>query len=392
MADQGFALFDTEIGRCGIAWNERGIAGVQLPEARESATRTRLRKRFPDAVESAPSPPVLRAQAGIVALLRGEPSDLSGARLDMSGVPPFHARVYEAARRVPPGATLSYGEIAKQIGSPGSARAVGQALGRNPFAIIVPCHRVLAAGGKLGGFTAEGGVTTKQRMLAIEGATKAVPAPAREDGLLFDPRAAMRHLRRADDKLARLIASVGPCRMSLKAAPSLFYALSEAITYQQLNARAAQTIFGRVQGLFPRAKQGATPKHVMRASDEALRGAGLSRSKLLALRDLAEKAHGRAIPTFEEARALPDDEIVERLTSVRGIGRWTAEMFLMFHLGRPDVLPVDDYGVRKGFAVAFRKRALPKPKDLLAYGERWRPYRTAASWYLWRAADGAAQG
>src|SRR5262245_41019691 len=211
MADQGFALFDTEIGRCGIAWSQRGVSGVQLPEARESATRARLRQRFPDAVESDPPPPVQCAQAGIVALLRGEPSDLSGAHLDMSGVPEFHRKVYEAARSVPPGATLSYGEIAKRIGSPGSARAVGQALGRNPFAIIVPCHRVLAANGKLGGFSAEGGVNTKQRMLAIEGAkTKTTAPPARVDGLGFDPRRAVKHLRETDEKLARLIDEIGP--------------------------------------------------------------------------------------------------------------------------------------------------------------------------------------
>jgi 3-methyladenine DNA glycosylase/8-oxoguanine DNA glycosylase len=197
----------------------------------------------------------------------------------------------------------------------------------------------------------------------------------------------VKHLRKSDEKLALVIDAVGPCRFGLKTAPSPFYALAEAITYQQLNGRAAETIFGRFKGLFPRATDGPTPAHVLRASDEALRGAGLSRSKLLALRDLADKAKRGAIPSYEEARALDDDAIVERLTSVRGIGRWTAEMFLMFHLGRPDVLPVDDYGVRKGFGIALRKREVPAPEVLRRRGERWRPYRSVASWYLWRATE-----
>jgi methylated-DNA-[protein]-cysteine S-methyltransferase len=172
MTDYRYALFDTGIGRCGIAWGPRGIAGVQLPEAGAEATHARLQRRFPTAREGAPaqSESARLAVDGIVRLLRGERVDLSTIPIDMAGVPPFHRRVYEAARTIPAGVTLSYGAVAARAGSPGSARAVGQALGRNPFAIVVPCHRVLAAGGKPGGFSAGGGVTTKLRMLAIEGA------------------------------------------------------------------------------------------------------------------------------------------------------------------------------------------------------------------------------
>jgi len=175
----GFALFDTPIGRCGIAWAERGILGVQLPEAGERETRARLRRRFPDAREMPASPAVRRAIESIAGLLRGDASDLSGVALDMERVPPFHRRVYAAARKIPPAATLTYGELAARIGAPGAARAVGQALGRNPFALIVPCHRVVAAGGKAGGFSASGGVTTKLRLLALEGAPKSA-RPARD--------------------------------------------------------------------------------------------------------------------------------------------------------------------------------------------------------------------
>ncbi|WOJ90387.1 methylated-DNA--[protein]-cysteine S-methyltransferase [Methylocapsa polymorpha] len=166
---QGFELFDTALGPCGVIWGERGIVGLQLPEASKRETRARILQRFPDAREVSPSSNAERARDGVIALLRGEANDFSAIALDMDRTPPFHRRVYEAARAIPPGATASYGDLAARL-APGAARAVGQALGRNLFAIIVPCHRVLAAGGKLGGFSAHGGVATKLRLLAIEGA------------------------------------------------------------------------------------------------------------------------------------------------------------------------------------------------------------------------------
>lgn len=169
-AARQFTLFDTRIGCCGIAWGEHGVIGVQLPEAREAETRTRLLRRFPDAVETPPSREVQSALDGIVALLRGEARDLSAVVLDMARVPLFDRRVYDATRAIPAGATQSYGEIAARLGEPGAARAVGQALGSNPFPIIVPCHRVLAADGGIGGFSANGGIRTKLRLLRIEGA------------------------------------------------------------------------------------------------------------------------------------------------------------------------------------------------------------------------------
>ena len=181
MTEHGFALFDTDIGPCGIAWGARGIIGVQLPEASEARTRARLVRRYPHAREAPPPAEVRRVIDGIVALLGGQASDLSAAALDMDGVPEFDRRVYELARAIAPGATLSYGEIAVRLGERGLARDVGQALGRNPFPIIVPCHRVLAAGGKAGGFSANGGVTTKLRLLTIERA-RTSDAPTLFDG------------------------------------------------------------------------------------------------------------------------------------------------------------------------------------------------------------------
>lgn len=170
MSDQGYTLFDTAIGRCALGWNRQGVAGLQLPEASDAATRARLRRRHPGLEESSPPPAIARAIAAITALLEGQRSDLSFIDLDMAPVSDFNRRVYEIARRIPPGRTRTYGEIAIELGDRALARDVGQALGQNPFAIIVPCHRVMGANGKLTGFSANGGIETKLRMLGIEGA------------------------------------------------------------------------------------------------------------------------------------------------------------------------------------------------------------------------------
>jgi methylated-DNA-[protein]-cysteine S-methyltransferase len=171
-----FALFDTAIGWCGVAWSERGIVGVQLPEGGEQATRSRLRRRFPDAGEAVPPAHVQHVISQIVALLDGERPDLRQAVLDPAAVPDFNRRVYDVARSIPAGSTWTYGEVAERLGDRSLARDVAQALGQNPFPIIVPCHRVMAAGGKTGGFSAPGGVRTKLRLLSIERAQPGGPA------------------------------------------------------------------------------------------------------------------------------------------------------------------------------------------------------------------------
>jgi methylated-DNA-[protein]-cysteine S-methyltransferase len=170
MTPRGFTLFDTAIGACGIAWSDGGVTSVQLPERDDETTRARLAKRCAGAPETFPPPEVQRVVDAITSLLDGAATDLSFVTLDMDGVPDFHRRVYEVARTIRPGSTLSYGDIAARLGEPGSARAVGQALGRNPFVLVVPCHRVLAARGRTGGFSANGGTSTKLTLLAREGA------------------------------------------------------------------------------------------------------------------------------------------------------------------------------------------------------------------------------
>lgn len=167
----GFTVFDTAIGACALVWGDSGIVGAFLPERDAGALRARVVKKFPDSAETQPTAAVAETVAGVIALMAGEKRDLSDAPLDLSGTPPFHQRVYALARTIPPGETMTYGEIAKALGAgPEAARAVGEAMGRNPCPILMPCHRVLGAGGKPGGFSAPGGVETKLKMLQIEGA------------------------------------------------------------------------------------------------------------------------------------------------------------------------------------------------------------------------------
>lgn len=208
-----------------------------------------------------------------------------------------------------------------------------------------------------------------------------------EPTFAFDAREALRHLRASDAVLARLIDTMGPFRMELKHASSLFDVLLEAIVYQQLNGKAAAATHARVRALMPRTRAALRASKLADVDDETLRAAGLSRAKTLALRDLVEAESDGRLPTLAAARRMDDEALIARLVGIRGIGRWTAQMLLMFRLGRGDVLPVDDYGVRKGFAVAFGKREMPTRAAIEQRAERWRPYRSVASWYLWRAAE-----
>lgn len=197
---------------------------------------------------------------------------------------------------------------------------------------------------------------------------------------------AVEHLCRADKALGRLIKKVGPCTMKLHRQRTPFVALVTAVTHQQLNGTAAKTILKRVLALYP-GKRFPTPEDVLATPDDRLRAAGLSRAKIAAIKDIAAKTVAGVVPGSRAITRLNNEEIIERLTTVRGVGPWTVEMLLMFTLGRLDVLPATDYGVRKGFALTFGWKELPTPKELLEYGERWRPHRTTAAWYLWRALE-----
>jgi DNA-3-methyladenine glycosylase II len=202
--------------------------------------------------------------------------------------------------------------------------------------------------------------------------------------LPFDLAQAMNYLSAKDEKLAELVANTVPFQTDSGQLQSPYEALLESIAYQSISGKAAATIFGRIKALSGNARPPA-PEQMLKLRKSVLRKAGLSGAKILAMKDLAKKTIEGIVPSREDAEKLSDEELVERLVSVRGIGAWTVEMFLIFNLGRPDVLPIHDLGVKKGWAVAYGKKHMPKPKELLSFGEQWRPYRTVASWYMWRA-------
>jgi len=407
-----WTLFETSIGPCGVAWTDAGLTWVQLPEEDRKATRGRLLSKANEGgkvtSEKAMPPWVKDAIARVREHLAGKPQDLGRIPLDVSGVSAFTAKVFRAAQAVPAGRTATYGELAGIVGASRASRAVGRAMATNPWPIIVPCHRVVAAGGAAGGFSAYGGLLTKEKILKLEGGTLASTKQVslfdaralRVRPLPYDAEAALRVLTVADPVLGRHIARTGPLRLQLKDTEGTFAALAESIVYQQLSGRAAATIFGRVRALYPNGR--LEPGAVLATADAALRGAGLSAAKLASLKDLAAKSIAGDVPTLAQLARMEDAAIIERLTAVRGVGRWTVEMILIFRLGRPDVLPVADYGIKKAFARLFKNPEnggrskygpdeLPSATVLASRGERWRPFRSVASWYLWRALDEVQQ-
>jgi DNA-3-methyladenine glycosylase II len=206
--------------------------------------------------------------------------------------------------------------------------------------------------------------------------------------LPFDLAVAVTHLSNCDPCIARLVQEAMPFDPNIDHTQSPYEALLESIAYQSISGKAAATIFARIKALGGNGRP-PSPEQMLKLRATTLRKAGLSGAKVLAMKDLARKTIDGTVPTREQAEKMSDAELVERLDSVRGIGAWTVEMFLIFNLGRPDVLPIHDLGVKKGWSVTYGKKHMPKPKELLAFGERWRPYRTIASWYMWRAFERA---
>lgn len=199
--------------------------------------------------------------------------------------------------------------------------------------------------------------------------------------------AALKHLSAVDPVMNTLIREHGACKLAHEPRRSPFQSLVQAVAHQQLNGTAAGTILTRFKKLFP-GRNFPKPEDLAKVTDEQIRACGFSFAKIRAIRDIAAKSLDGTIPPSRQISKMSDEAIIERLTEARGVGRWTVEMLLIFQLGRPDVLPVDDFGVRNGFRLAYKKRGLPKPQALLNFGKRWRPYATTAAWYLWRAADG----
>lgn len=383
MGKKGLIFFETAIGLCGLAWTSRGVVGVQLPESTDLHTKEKLQGRYPNlSISLNPNKFVLEASRSIVLHVEGRAQDFSDAKINMASASSFSNKVYDMTRRIPVGKTISYGSLAKKIGMPNAARAVGRALGANPVPLLVPCHRVVASNGALTGFSAAGGVDLKRRLLEIERMSL-----EHTRGFLYSPARAATYLKNQDENLGCFIDKIGMPKLVLRETSTLFVALTRTIIGQQLSVKAAATIFKRFCDLLPRGLRGLNPKNYLALTEPRLRSAGLSRNKISAIKDLAERSLSRNIPSLSALKCMQDTQVVQVLSSVRGIGKWTAEMVLLFRLGRPDVLAVDDLGLRLGHAILVNKGRETDRKALTSYGEQWRPYRSVASWYLWRILD-----
>jgi O-6-methylguanine DNA methyltransferase len=384
-----YTLIPTSLGPLGLGWSEAGIRHVYLPEATPEATAARLEaKGYKKRRQIAKH--LDHSAKRIAQHLRGRPVDLNEVLLDLSHLPETRQQIYTTLRRVPSGTTLTYGELADRAGMPGTQQSVGTAMGENPCPVVIPCHRVLPAGGKLGHYSGPGGAITKARILRIEGMNIWAPrvVPKRNaDGLEYDWHEAMAHLSKADPVLAKHFKRLKGEKLEARAMEDPFLYLARSITFQQLAGAAARTIWGRVLDRFA-AKGGLpTPESMLVMPEPDLRSAGLSAAKTAAMKDLAAKALEGIIPHTKDLAKMSDEEIIARLSAVRGVGKWTVEMTLMFRLGRPDVLPVDDLGVRNGFDKVHGRKRKVTPKELTTYAERWRPYRTVGSWLMWRVLE-----
>ncbi len=366
MTAEELERFGTRLGPVEIRFGPQGVRELRLLE-RSSDDRGE-------------EPPQSALGQEIAQHLAGGGCHLSRHPIDMSGATPFEREVYREARRIPSGTVVTYGELARRLGKPTAARAVGGALGRNRHLLLVPCHRVTGAAEKLTGFSAPGGVETKRLILAAEGVGV-------ESLFDYGELARAEAVLSADPLLAPIVRAVGPCRIEPRNPGRPFAALVHSVIFQQLATSAARAIEERVQAL--NSGQGGElpgPSQLQTLGAENLRACGLSQAKVDAILNLARATlEGEFDP--EELELLPDDIAIREVCKLKGFGPWSAKMVLMFHLGRRDRLPLGDLAIRKALQTLDPKSAgVPDPrKRWERLSLRWRPYRTAASWYLWRS-------
>ena len=382
--DGGWLLFDTVRGPCGISWRDAAVTRFLLPDNTVASMQRELRALTGQAQQTAQPPRWLRDVVKQVQRhCDGKPQDFTAVPVHTADLSEFTRTVYRRARAIPAGEVLSYAELATAIGKPGAARAVGTALGRNQVPLLMPCHRIVARGGKPGGFTSPGGLDTKRWLLACEGVALEKP---RVLTTAAQWQQALQHLRR-DKAMAALIRRVGTIHFRPQRNEEPLAAFIDALASQQLATKVAATILKRVHAVI---NVNGTPSaaKILATPDSELRAAGLSGMKVSCLKDLAQHSVDGKLPSLSQVRTMSDEQLVRCFTAVKGIGRWSVEMYLIFDLGRADVFPADDYGIRKAVAQLHGLAALPPAKALAPYAEAWRPYRTVASLYLWRSVDG----
>ncbi len=375
MAKVTAQLFETALGRCGMMWTSRGICTIVLAEKDDKSTLDRLTSEagFENVVvnDAAQRPDFVdHAQRLIRAHLAGNPDSLRTIPVDFLSVSPFARDVYQALRKVNPGSVVTYSELARMSHHDGAARAVGRAMAKNPLPLVVPCHRVLGADGRLGGFSAYGGPGTKAKLLYLEGVV-----------LNHEHDMGMELVKRAEPALAETMLQVGPYLPTLGRALGAYDALVQSVVYQQLSMKAASTIAARLRllgqnGHYP------DPEQFLLLEQHSLRACGLSRQKISYLKDLAQHVLDGRLRLGRLGR-MSDEEVLGALREVKGFGIWSAQMFLIFHLKRLDVWPTGDLGLRR--AIGHLTGLDPADSEaLFEYGNKFRPFRSIATWYLWR--------
>ncbi|MDE2598458.1 MAG: methylated-DNA--[protein]-cysteine S-methyltransferase [Rhodocyclaceae bacterium] len=372
-----FALGQCSLGAIIVAATDKGICHIAINDDPEALLRE-LQDRFPKAELIGDDPEFDAWIAQVIGFVEAPAIGLD-LPLDIRGTA-FQQRVWQALRSIPAGSIVSYTDVAAHLGLPRAVRAVAGACAANTLAVAIPCHRVLRSDGALSGY--RWGLERKQALLQREHRPQlpeALRTPANE------------HLVASDPVWFGLICKVGACELrpeshSDRTKRSPYEALMRSIAYQQIHGRAADAILGRFLALFP-GQAFPEPAAVLALDEAAMRACGFSAAKTSTMRGIAEAALEGIVPSRAAADQLGDEELIERLTGLRGVGRWTVEMLLMFTLLRPDVLPIDDFGVREGWKVLKGLERQPKPRELAEIGRPWAPYRSTAAWYLWRALE-----
>jgi len=368
----GHCVFSTAIGPVGLTFTPRGVRRVIFGPASGDKVLSQLvahDDEFP--IVKRPTGDLATLTKRIKAHLKGQCDPFRDVPFDLGGASDFSSRVLKELCKVGPGQVVTYGELAARCGKPKAARAIGRIMGANPIPLIIPCHRCMGKDGSLTGFSTEGGTAVKAHLLFIEGYVR-----NREHA------AGISHLIKSDKVMKAIIAKVGPYQaLADKPAPP-YDTLVGSIIHQQLSMKAGRTIAGRVRDLTP-GPGFPTPEEMLAIAPEVLRGCGFSGQKVTYVTDLATRIANGSLK-LGRLKNLDDEEVIEQLIVVRGIGRWSAQMYLIFHLGRLDVLPTDDLGLQNGAARAYGLKGKITAAILEKTAEKWRPYRSMATWYLWQ--------
>lgn len=370
-----FAIGQCSLGAIIVAATGKGLCHIALDDDADKLLRE-LQDRFTHAELIGDDPAFDTWIAQVIGFVEAPAIGLD-LPLDIRGTA-FQQRVWQALRSIPAGSIVSYSDVAQHLGLPKSVRAVASACAANTLAVAIPCHRVLRSDGSLSGY--RWGLERKQALLQRE------HRPQLPEALRTPANA---HLVASDPAWFGLICKVGACGLASSAERtqrSPYEALMRAIAYQQIHGRAADAILGRFLAHFP-GRDFPEPAAVLALDEATMRACGFSAAKTATLRGIAQGVLDGVVPTRAEAEALSDEALIARLTTLRGVGRWTVEMLLMFTLLRPDVLPIDDFGVREGWKVLKGLERQPRPKELAEIGLPWAPHRSTAAWYLWRAVE-----